>query len=268
MTSSSNPPPPIRTILIGKSRRITIDELISLCISKNGKLEMFQTNDTNEKEESTFTLTLDGSQLKSKEDSNDNLLSEASSRAVICLLAMTISQGRVLEKHEESWALSQALIHLFYQNHDQNWKLRLLAHPIPLAQAFQESLDPMTPTLTYFFQKTLVSILPRILSVSTASLFSGMAQQLVTASDGMAALSAERLRIDPTLCFQDVYFDTLRPHRGCITTANTLRAILQGSTFAKASSFSHKKKKSIIEGILSSRYSSGTNNTSIQWSCT
>lgn len=218
---------PGRTILVGKNRRITIDELISVAVSHDGKLEMFQAPEEGEKNvEAALDVTFEMSQL-SLEDAG--LLSEASSRAVISVLALTIAQCRLMAK-DESMAFATGLVNL---SHAES-SLRLPNDPITLAQSLSSSC-PSTLAMSPFMEKTLPKILERILPVAISALAAGKARYLLTASDCVAALSAERLEIDPTQCFADTFFDTLRPHRGCIVSANTLRAILQGSTAAKAS---------------------------------
>lgn len=229
---------PSRAILIGKGRRITIDELISLAVIKNGKLEAFHATGDEEKE-STSGIELDMSKLDLNDSVVGTALSEASSKAVICVLALATSQCRLLNE-TESMIVSNALISLCNSESSTS----LPSDPSDLAKtlsSYFSSFSSSTTSLSSFFEKILPKVLQRVIPVAISALSAGKARYLVTASDCSASLSAERLEINPTLCFADTFFDMLRPHRGCISTANTLRAILQGSTFAKASTTKKKK---------------------------
>ena len=75
-------------ILIGKSRRITLDELRAA--SKDGTLEMQEANDAAMPEDSL-------SSSLSKLTLTENTLSPAVTRAALTLLAMTLAQGNCAE---------------------------------------------------------------------------------------------------------------------------------------------------------------------------
>ena len=89
----------MQVILIGKGRRITLDELSNLSRG-NAKLEM-QGDDTTDTAESgtddaLLSAALDKLSLNSGEGSNQEMLSSGATIASLSLLALTLVQGRVV----------------------------------------------------------------------------------------------------------------------------------------------------------------------------
>lgn len=94
------------TILIGKNRRITLDELNNLSCGF-AKLEMVQTDNTNDTstndddddnnvDDDVLSSALDKLSLNYDEQSTKEMLSPEATIASITLLSLTLSQGRVV----------------------------------------------------------------------------------------------------------------------------------------------------------------------------
>ena len=240
---------PNRTVLVGANRRITIDELLILAVSRDGRLEVLDSSnacDTENPDAPLLDITFEMSKLSmSESDTTEESLSESSSLAVVALLALVISQGRLLT-NVDSLAVANGFVDLFNKaSFNSSSMIILPKDPLVMSKVLASALSTSSSSIKLFLDSTLPKILERLIPLSISALSAGTARNLITASDCIAALSAERLQIDPTKCFADIFFDTLRPHRGCITSANILRAILQGSTFAKASLT--KKERSLTK---------------------
>lgn len=213
---------PTRSILVGVNRRMTIDELLSIALVHDGKLEMIELSEeqTKKLEESKIEFDFE----KAAFDDNSEKLSENNSLAVLSVLCLTLSQCRLLPT-TQSYALSAALISMTQQTEE----LVLPKDPVQLSTYLSDGFVSTDEKVQTFLKETLPKIIKRIIPLSLGALAAGYARVLVCASDYVAALSAERLCVDASKAYSDKLFDVFRPHRGCITSAATLRAILQGS---------------------------------------
>lgn len=265
---SSSTTTTVRSVSIGKGRRVTIDELVSVCVSGNAKLEYF-----GEEMEGLEQLSFDTSKLVGVVvgGGEEECLSKESRLAVLTVLSLAVAQCRLMSE-KSSIAVTLALMelssHCNNNNNNSNDDIALSSNPDSLAKSLMASCNYNTNNndeneneFHTFFSSTLALLLIRIIPLSISALSGGIVRAFLSTADCMAALSAERMKIDPSICFSDTLFDTLRPHRGCITTAANLRAILQGSTYAKTT-VSKKKKNGNANHANHSTVSSSSSSSS------
>mmetsp|Transcript_1613 Transcript_1613/g.3524 ORF Transcript_1613/g.3524 Transcript_1613/m.3524 type:complete len:950 (-) Transcript_1613:92-2941(-) len=232
-----------QTILVGKNRRITLDELLSLSRIGSGeaKLEVLAddnnpnaaADDANESEGCAAVADMVAAwENLSLSDGGGGLLSPEATVASLALLSLTLSQGRVV-RGDCATRLSSTLVDL--ANHlaeKTDGKLRFPAD----AAGFVESVNALV-------DDSLAGVvedrpyLGRLISLARVSLALARARSLSSksVSDPIASLSVERLgqylSLEP---FSTQNYDELRPHRGCVESASVVRAFVQGSTMVNA----------------------------------
>mmetsp|Transcript_10889 Transcript_10889/g.17700 ORF Transcript_10889/g.17700 Transcript_10889/m.17700 type:complete len:955 (-) Transcript_10889:45-2909(-) len=235
----------MHTILIGKTRRVTLDELLSLSCGE-AKLEMQLVADNgdaaaieNGAEDCAMVADMVAAWEKlslgknaSSGVSGGGLLSAGATIASLALLSLTLSQGRVVRGDCAS-QLSSTLVdlvnHIVSRGTDNT--LQLPAN----AAGFAESVNSLVgDSLGVVEDKPYLG---RLISLARVSLMLTQARSLSSknVSDPIASLSIERLgqylSLEP---FSTQNYDELRPHRGCVESASVLRACLQGSTMVNA----------------------------------
>jgi len=247
----------MHTILIGKNRRITLDELRSLSCGES-KLETQQAaeNETNNEaenaasedcEEMVAGMVAAWEKLSLKDDANAGLLTAESTIGSLALLSLTLAQGRVV-RGDCAMQLSSTLVDLV--NHlvvsEGNGKLKLPAS----SAGFADSVNAMVGKDLGIVEDK--PYLGRLISLARVSLQLAQARSLSSKSisDPIASLSIERLgqylSLEP---FSTQNYDELRPHRGCVESASVLRACLQGSTLVNVSNKTVKSASSAGLGV-------------------
>ena len=224
-----------RTILIGKARRITLDELASIATG-SAKLEMQQQQQNEEDAEQPQSLdvasALQKLSLRSSSSNGNNLLSAEATIASLALLALTISQGRII-RGDCAAKLSSTIVDIVNSVPGESG--------VPLR--LPSNADEFSDSVNAFVERELAILesgpyLGRLISIARISLCLNNARALSSKSisDPIASLSIERLGSTLSIeSFSSTNFDELRPHRGCIESASVIRACLQGSTIVAAS---------------------------------
>lgn len=224
-----------RTILIGKTRRITLDELSSIA-NGSAKLEMQQQNEDVDQDTqaqvSDVASALQRLTINDSSNGDNDMLSAEATIASLTLLALTISQGRII-RGDCALKLSSAIVdivnHLLEESKDS---VRLPAN----ANGFAASVNEMVEGELAIVENG--SYLERLISIARISLCLSKARTLSSKSisDPIASLSIERMGSVLSIeSFSSTNYDELRPHRGCIESASVIRACLQGSTVVAAS---------------------------------
>lgn len=152
-------------------------------------------------------------------------LSSPATIAALVLLSLNVAQGRVVKKN--TLKATAALIDLVNSAKKSGLVMRLSSD----AAKFQSTLASLLPGEAATVVTELGShIISRTLLLAVGSLATARAASLSRVSTAIGALSAERTKANPA-AFSDAHFDINRPHRGLVTTAAALRAILNGSKF-------------------------------------
>jgi hypothetical protein len=220
----------VRSVLIGKGRRVTLDELESVCL-RDGLLEMHATDD-NTPDLSVNNTDEITTALSSLTTSSDHL-SPANTRAVLTLLANFIAQSRIMGSSScLNMTVAATLAHLV--------NLKITTFTLPTQpQDFATTLATLLlpADLNEHFHNLsehLITVLTRIIPLAITALATIQTCRITKTSvvDALAALSVERTGIDPAVVFSDSNFDVNRPHRGMMTSASVLRACTQGSKYA------------------------------------
>ena len=225
-----------RAILIGKARRITLGELAAAATG-SAKLEV-QQQQQNEDEAVEETQPLvdvaDALQKLSLNDVPDEeLLSSEATIASLTLLALTISQGRII-RGDCAGKLSSAIVDIVNSvlEGGSDKTLRLPSKP----DGFVVNVNKLVGGDLAILEDG--PYLGRLISVARISLCLNKARTLASKaiSDPIASLSIERLGSSLSIdSFSSTNYDELRPHRGCIESASVIRACLQGSTIVAVS---------------------------------
>mmetsp|Transcript_14704 Transcript_14704/g.31351 ORF Transcript_14704/g.31351 Transcript_14704/m.31351 type:complete len:945 (+) Transcript_14704:2-2836(+) len=228
-----------QTILIGKSRRITLDELHNLSCSGGGaKLEMHADDIINDDEvekiaEDCAKLAIDKTNA-SNDNGGSDLLSPEATIASLALLSLTLVQGRVI-RGDCAVKLSSALVELVNRFVEAGGaadaKFRLPAS----SARFAEGVNLLVSDEMRIVEDK--PYLERLISLARVSLMLAQARSLSSknVSDPIASLSVERLGQYISIgAFSTQNYDELRPHRGSVESASVLRACLQGSTVVNA----------------------------------
>eukprot|EP00585_Thalassiosira_rotula_P008866 CAMPEP_0196142056 /NCGR_PEP_ID=MMETSP0910-20130528/10877_1 /TAXON_ID=49265 /ORGANISM="Thalassiosira rotula, Strain GSO102" /LENGTH=944 /DNA_ID=CAMNT_0041403309 /DNA_START=80 /DNA_END=2914 /DNA_ORIENTATION=+ len=228
-----------QTILIGKSRRITLDELHNLSCSGGGaKLEMHADDIINDDEvekiaEDCAKLAIDKTNA-SNDNGGSDLLSPEATIASLALLSLTLVQGRVI-RGDCAVKLSSALVELVNRFVEAGGaadaKFRLPAS----SARFAEGVNFLVSDEMRIVEDK--PYLERLISLARVSLMLAQARSLSSknVSDPIASLSVERLGQYISIgAFSTQNYDELRPHRGSVESASVLRACLQGSTVVNA----------------------------------
>uniref|UniRef100_A0A7S2LH49 Histidine--tRNA ligase, cytoplasmic n=2 Tax=Skeletonema marinoi TaxID=267567 RepID=A0A7S2LH49_9STRA len=219
-----------RTILIGKARRITLDELASIATG-SAKLEMQQQQTDEEAAEQPQSMADVASALQKLSldtSSSGDLLSAEATIASLTLLALTISQGRII-RGDCAAKLSSAIVDIVNNvlEGGSGEPLRLPSN----ADGFTTSVNELVGGELAILENG--PYLERLISIARISLCLNKARTLSSKSisDPIASLSIERLGSALSIdSFSSTNYDELRPHRGCIESASVIRACLQGST--------------------------------------
>lgn len=207
-----------RSILIGKGRRVTLAEIDSLA-QGDGVLEL-HAPDTEELPAPIDSLSTAIASLSVTD--NDSLSSSASLTA-LALLALTVSNRLI---HGDcALEVTSALVEL--ANLTKETGSRFPNEPA----SFLASLITLLPGHVKVLQEISLEHVKQILSLAVGSLAAVRGLSLARAATPVSALSAERVKVN-TSAYADVNFDVNRPHRGLVTCAAALRAILQGSKYA------------------------------------
>ena len=163
-----------------------------------------------------------------------DLLSAEATIASLTLLALTISQGRII-RGDCALKLSSAIVDIVNQVLEENrdTPLRLAANADSFAASVNELVGGGEVAILENgpYLRRLISLAKISLSLAKARTLSSK-----SISDPIASLSIERLGSAISIeSFSSLNYDELRPHRGCIESASVIRACLQGSTVVAAS---------------------------------
>jgi histidyl-tRNA synthetase len=214
-----------RHILIGKGRRVTLDEVQSLALG-NGVLELHAPDvDTHQLPPPIDYLS---TTIASLSVTDDGKLSAPSSLAALTLLTLTAT-NRLIPRESDALLVTSGLVEL--TNLAKKTQLRLRSEP----SSFLASLITLLPSHVKLLQEISLDSVKRILWLAVGCLATVRGQSLARAATPVGALSAERSKVN-THAYAEVHFDVHRPHRGLVTSAAALRAILQGSKYATPSS--------------------------------
>ena len=221
------------TVLIGKGRRITLEEISSIAIG-DGYLELHgnevDASTTDNDGTSSFDLSAALANLNLGDSSS--LLTEAETLAALSLLAQTMSQGKVMYNDCRTDGVVLALISVVNASKaDSASTIRLPSSPdafIASASKLHKDLEPLSEVLVV--DGAAAPLVSRLLSLSRALLPLYNVATIATSGtlDALAALSAERIETNLDY-YSDKLYDAARPHRGIVISATNLRAILQGS---------------------------------------
>lgn len=238
-----------RTVLIGKSRRITLEELEAVAV-QDGKLEIHAGADDDTSCGSfdpTQELSTDSIRTAIQDLSLDDNMSPAESKSVLVLLANFIAQNRIMggipDKRQLNLSCTIAIVHIV--NSCSGSSLKLPSSSAAFISKLVEiitsssSCTPIADHLTSI-SALLISALDRIIPLSIIALSTYQTGCLTksTVIDALAALSVERgmavdnINVDPSI-FHDSNYDLKRPHRGMMTSANVLRVCIQSSKFSE-----------------------------------
>jgi len=240
-----------RSVLIGKGRRITLDELECVAVH-DGVLEIHTSEDITDMsyDEAAITSALSSLSLNSGNDQDTDtgtdaeisssltLLSAADTRAVLTLLANFIAQSRIMSTTTCLNMTTAAAIAQIVNSKANSNPLQLQLPSSP--GAFMDKLSSLMPAKIQEHlndEEQMKIYLPlalhRIIPLALTSLAAVQTSRLTktTVIDALAALSVERNAIDPVV-FHDSLYDLNRPHRGMITSASVLRVCTQGSKYA------------------------------------
>mmetsp|Transcript_59124 Transcript_59124/g.70537 ORF Transcript_59124/g.70537 Transcript_59124/m.70537 type:complete len:908 (+) Transcript_59124:70-2793(+) len=220
-----------QTVLVGKNRRLTISELLSVSISETGTVQFHDQNTTSNDSDTAlnndsiapvvFPAPAHGSDEKS------NVLSRPISLATLALLSLHTAQNPKLTN----------------------------SVTLPLLKTLSCSSSVELPAEVSAWPESLscLSCASRCLSLARGAIAVGMARELILkAADPIAALTVQR-RLGcggsgiVSQFFGDSFFDGARPHRGIVASATELRAILEGGRFSP-----DKALTSLEEGSVAS----------------
>lgn len=227
--------PPTMTVLIGKGRRITLEELSSIAIGE-GNLELHgneaDVSTTDNDDTPSYDLSAALANLNLGASSSSSLLTNAETLAALSLLAQTMSQGKVMYNDCRTDGVVLALISVVNASKAASAStIRLPSSPdafIASASKLHQDLEPLSEVLVV--NGAAASLVSRLLSLSRALLPLYNVTTIATSGtlDALAALSAERIETNLDY-YSDKLYDAARPHRGIVISATNLRAILQGS---------------------------------------
>lgn len=225
-----------RSVLVGKGRRVTLDELECVCL-QDGVLEIHAGEDITDMsfDEATISAAISSLSLNHNDNNNDDnsSLSAADTRAVLVLLANFIAQSRIMPSTTcLNMSTTAAIAHIV--NSKSNLRL-----PASSSQAFLDKLAELMPAniQEHLQEEQMTTYLPlalsRIIPLAITALATVHTSRLTntTVIDALASLSVERYAIDPAV-FHDSLYDVNRPHRGMITSASVVRVCTQGSKYA------------------------------------
>ena len=221
-----------RTVLIGKGRRVTIEEVLALAMDKTAVVEWYDSSKKSQEELSPSlpVIIIDSNvvvnQAQAIQDSEMSLLSSVSTMASLVLLALTLAQERVLlidgAMKGNGAVLSQTVLALISFVQEKGIELRMSSN----VNSYLEQLKQMIGVSDLEISS---SILRRVLNLAMGAISTGLAKRLSQVADPIAALSAERVSGVDASAYADSFYDAIRPHRESVTSAQTMRSILNGS---------------------------------------
>jgi histidyl-tRNA synthetase len=214
-----------RSILIGKGRRVTLVE-VDLLAQGDGVLELYAAeNEQLPPPIDSLSTTIASLSVTADDEGS---LSPSASLTALTLLALTVS-NRLIQRDSDALMVTSALVEL--TNLAKETKSRLPKEPA----SFLASLITLLPGHVKLLQEISLEHVQQIISLAVGCLAAVRGLSLARAATPVSALSAERVKIN-TSAYADVHFDVNRPHRGLVTCAASLRAILQGSKYANPQS--------------------------------
>jgi histidyl-tRNA synthetase len=213
----------VRSVLIGKDRRVTLEELQSVALY-DAILELHAPGIDE------LPTPIDGlaAAMAALSLSQGDSLSGPETTAALTLLTLNISQGRIVK----SLSLTSGLIE--FTNLAKTQCLTLPSDPTGFRTALSNIFSFETE-MANALQSIPIPLIARTISLSGGALWTVRATSLAQVATPIAALSAERARANVT-AYAEVRYDINRPHRGLITTAAALRAILNRSQFCTTTS--------------------------------
>ena len=210
------------SILIGKGRRVTLAELQSFALG-DGVLELHAPDVEQVPQEPTVdTLSAAIASLSIQQD--DAKLTHADTLSALTLLALTVS-NRLL-RDSNALFVTSALVELANTAKTQSHNLCLPRD----ASSFLASLITLLPDQAKLLETIAPDQVKRILWLAVGCLATVQGDSLARASTCVGALSAERYKVN-SHAYAEVHYDVHRPHRGLVSVAAALRAILQGSKY-------------------------------------
>jgi len=209
----------VQPVLIGKGRRVTLDELQAVALY-DGVLELHAPDVQQPPVDEDLTAAVSALSLE-----EDELLTSSMTIAALTLLSINVAQGRVLKKH--SLKVTAGLIDLVNAAKKSGCVFRLSSH----AAKFQSTVAGLlSAEVEAAVGEIGVDLITRTILLAVGSLATARAASLSRVSTAIGALSAERTKAN-SASFADSHFDINRPHRGLVTAAASIRAILNGSKF-------------------------------------
>ncbi|KAI2504569.1 Anticodon binding of tRNA [Fragilaria crotonensis] len=212
----------VRSVLIGKERRITLEELQTVALY-DGILELHAPSVEDLSVVASPTVDRFSAAMAALTLSDSDSLSSPETIAALTLLTLNLSQGRIIK----SLAVIAGLIE--FTNQAKSTSLVLPSDPANFQSALC-TLFSSESEITSAIQSLPTSLVARTIFLSTGALTTVRAASLAHVTTPIAALSAERAMANLS-AYAEVRYDINRPHRGLITTAATLRAILNRSQF-------------------------------------
>lgn len=240
----------MRNVLIGKNRRVTLEELECVALH-DGQLEMHASSDDTSNndndaiaQEDISAITNALSSLEITDDSSP--LSESQTIAALTLFALNLSQNRIMPSSNNDIEAAAAIVQLVNTSKSSPSPLRLSSS----ASSFLTTLLSLIPTYTCVIShlsnsSLFLPILTRAIPLAITSLSTIQSSNLTKNAliDAFAALSVERTSMNPATAFASAKYDVNRPHRGMMSSASVLRVITQGSKVAT------KQSMLTVEGV-------------------
>ncbi len=247
-----------RTVLLGKGRRVTLDELEAVALY-GGTLEIHTADSTDAGNTSDFSADMTAATiftaltlLSIGGDGGDyeasSKLSVGNTRAILTLLANFIAQQRLKGStpadRDMNVSCTSAIAYIVNTSDivklpsSADGFVKALIALIPDAvkcKCVKEHLTSISAQL----QKALARIIPLAITALATIQTSRLTKTAVI--DALAALSVEKgmacsqMNVDPAI-FADGNYDINRPHRGMMTSASVIRVCVQGSKFAPSNS--------------------------------
>lgn len=216
-------------VLFGKGRRLTIRELQALTISDLGVPQWHQPQQLEEAVEKSQVLDLSRELdlLTLVSDDSISLLSPSETEAFLAVLTLSIAQGRTLNvPSKQSEEIAHKLLCTIIQAKQQKKELRF---PEESELIQSKLLDLVGPDINI-----PIYAIERSVRLSRLALQVCHAMDLAAVALPVSAITVDSMGFASVLSessYCETAFDVLRPHRSMITSAATLRAILNDSRF-------------------------------------
>ena len=209
------------SVLIGKTRRVTLAELQSLAYG-SAVLQLHSPDDDGADAPVSLVDSMDEA-VSAIKATTGSLLSPADTVAALTVFVLNMSQGRIARP-----TLAQVATLVDFVNTVKAKEAQLSSDPEVFLSTIQTVIDGSLDSIPS-------SLVARSIQLGVGSLAAVRAKLLSQVSTAVAALSAERCKANST-SYAEVNFDVNRPHRGLVTSASALRALLNGSKFVTAQS--------------------------------